>query len=59
MNVDAGRILSIGIVLVLYSSSMMSLSHSDMNLSADALVMSLREILSAASSSAAYIASSY
>ena len=50
---------SIVIVLVLYSSSIKSLSHSELNLSADALIMLLREISSALASSAAYIALSY
>ena len=57
--VCTGLILSIVIVLVLYSSSMKSLSHSDMNLAADALIMSLRRVLSSALSSAAYISLSH
>ena len=59
MIVGTGLTLSIVIILVMYSSSMKSLSHSDMNLAADALIMSLMGISLTALSSTAYIALSY
>ena len=43
--VGAGLLLSIVIISILCSSSMKPLSHSDMNLAAYALIMSLRGYL--------------